>query len=583
VSDPTTEPVLVSATDPPLISGRFRIIGLLGSGGSASVFEAHDFTIDRTIALKVLHPHLSMIQEVRQDFFLEAAVAENVIHPNVAAVLDSGVHGTDSDSVAWIALELAPGISLAERVRLTGALRVDDALTLADAVLAALEAMHARGIVHRDISPSNVVIDFPTSGPLRPTDVRLVDFSLADVIGRSTAASDVVRTEHDRPAGNADSTGNGVRGSVNYMSPEQAMGSPVGERGDLYQAGATLYFALTGLAPYLRNSAEAVMRAHVEAPPPVPSVRAAGVPASVDRIVVTSMRTDENGRYASATQMRRAVRAAITLHPAVGSTRVLGGHPAGNSLEERTKVYRSRPAHMDASQGSRVEPAPETTSEPRFRGPALAIVTAAITLGAALVWILATSIPADPSPSSQRPKASATVSSPPATSVASTPRPAVVSTVVTVPALVSLTLDQARAALVSAGLAAGTVSSVDSPAAAGTVLSAGDGHDSAARGALIDLVVASGSNAVPRVVGLTLSVAVAAITRAGFVPNSSHQTEPDQTRYIVSGSSPGEGVAIKVGSEVRIAAADHGTIAPTSTPIPTPPASPSPSASPTSP
>lgn len=121
--------------------------------------------------------------------------------------------------------------------------------------------------------------------------MRLVDFGLADAIGHSTAASDIVRSER------TDTGRDGVLGSVNYMSPEQAMGRPMGERGDLYQAGATLYFALTGFPPYRRETPAAVMRAHIEAPPPVPS---AGIPGAVDRAVVTAMNTDENGRYASA-------------------------------------------------------------------------------------------------------------------------------------------------------------------------------------------------------------------------------------------------------------------------------------------
>jgi serine/threonine protein kinase len=579
VNRPTVDLGPVPSAEPSLIAGRFRIVGLLGSGGSASVFEARDFEIDRTVALKILHPHLSMTEEMRRGFLLEAAVAENLTHPNIAAVLASGVHGTDRDSFAWIALELAPGISLAERVGLAGALQVDDALTVADGVLSALEAAHAKGMVHRDISPANVMVDYPATGAMRPANVRLVDFGLADAIGRSTAASDLVRSER------ADTARNGILGSVNYMSPEQAMGRPVGERGDLYQAGATLYFALTGLPPYRRDSPEAVMRAHLEAPPPVPSVLAAGIPGAVDRIVVTAMSTDENGRYASATEMRRAVRDAVTAGVVQSPTRLLVGQPASRALQAKTTVYRARPTRTDGPPRPRVElalaPASAPASAPQNRRLALAIATAAITSVFAITWILAANTSPDSSSSSAPSKASATPSRQPTGTVASVPRPAVVSTVIAVPALVSLSLDQARTALVSAGLIVGTVSSLNSPAAAGTVLSAGDGRDRAARGTHIHLVVASGSNAVPRVAGLTVSAAVDTVRSAGFVVTLRNQADSDDASDTVLGSSPGEAAILTVGSEVVIDVAVPGATVPTVTPTPTPTPVPTPTPTPT--
>ena len=497
MNDPIVVLGSVPSADPPLVAGRFRIIGLLGSGGSASVFEARDFELNRTVALKILHPHLSMTEKMRRGFLLEAAFAQDLTHPNIAAVLDSGVHGTDSDSFAWIALELAPGISLAERVGRVGALQLDDALTVVDGVLAALEAAHAKGIMHRDISPANVMVDYSATGVLSSADVRLVDFGLADAIGRSTAASDIVRSER------TDSGRGNVLGSVNYMSPEQAMGRPVGERGDLYQAGATLYFALTGFPPYRRETPAAVMRAHIEAPPPVPSVLAAGIPGAVDRAVVTAMNTDENGRYASATDMRRALRDAVTAGVIQRPTRLLVGQPARSDFLAMTTVYRARPTRTEGPP----RPRARLTPAPRNRRLALAIATAAITSVFAITWMIGANAALDNSSSTAPSEASAIPSPPPTFTPASVPRPTVVSTSVALPALVSLSLDQARTALVSIGLVVGSVSSLNSPAVSRTVLSAGDGSARVARGTHIDLVVTSGSNSVPRVVRLTVSAA----------------------------------------------------------------------------
>ena len=583
MNDPIVVLGSVPSADPPLVAARFRIIGLLGSGGSSSVFEARDSELNRTVALKILHPHLSMTEKMRRGFLLEAAFAQDLTHPNIAAVLDSGVHTTDSDSFAWIALELAPGTSLAERVGRVGALQLDDALTVVDGVLAALEAAHAKGMVHRDISPANVMVDYSPTGVLRPSDVRLVDFGLADAIGRSTAASDIVRSER------TDSGRGNVLGSVNYMSPEQAMGRPVGERGDLYQAGATLYFALTGFPPYRRDTPAAVMRAHIEAPPPVPSVLAGGIPGAVDRAVVTAMNTDENGRYASATDMRRALRDAVTMGVVLSPTRLLVAQPARSDLLAMTTVYRARPPRTAGRPRPGAQPAPAPA--PRNRRLSLAIATAAITSVFAITWILAANAAPGPSSFSAPVEASATPSPQPTIAPAHVPRPAVVSTVVAVPALVSLSLDQARTALISSGLVVGTVSPLNSPAAAGTVLSAGDGSDTEARGTHIDLVVASGSNSVPRVVRLTVSAAFDAVRNAGFVATRHDKADSDFARDSVLGSSPGEAAIFTVGSEVIIYVAALGTTVPTatptptSTPTPTPTqtASPSPSAIPAAP
>ena len=498
---------------------------------------------------------------MRRGFLLEAAFAQDLTHPNIAAVLDSGVHDTDSDSFAWIALELAPGISLAERVGRVGALQLDDALTVVDGVLAALEAAHAKGMVHRDISPANVMVDYSATGVLRPSGVRLVDFGLADAIGRSTAASDIVRSER------TDSGRGNVLGSVNYMSPEQAMGRPVGERGDLYQAGATLYFALTGFPPYRRETPAAVMRAHIEAPPPVPSVLAAGIPGAVDRAVVTAMNTDENGRYASATDMRSALRDAVTVGVVLSPTRLLVAQPARSDLLAMTTVYRARPPRTDGPPHPGAQPAPAPA--PRNRRLSLAIATAAITSVLAITsvfaitWIIAANAPPDSSSSSSAPlEASATPSPQPTVTPARVPRPAVVSTVVDVPALVSLSLDQARTALVSVGLVVGTVSSLNSPAAARTVLSVGYGSERVARGTHIDLVVASGSNSVPRVVRLAVSAAVDAVRSAGFVATRHDQADSDFSRDSVLGSSPEEAAILPVGSEVIIYVAASGATVP---------------------
>jgi serine/threonine protein kinase len=564
-------------------------VGLLGSGGSASVFEARDFTTQRMIALKILHPHLSRSAEMKKGFLLEASAAESVRHRNIALVLGYGIHGTDNDSVAWIALERVAGISLAEHVQLNGALKPQDALTVADGLLAALEAAHAQGIVHRDVSPANVMVDYAAGpGSLRAIDVCLVDFGLADLIGRATTGSDVVRST------TTESAAKGVLGSVNYMSPEQASGQPVGVRGDIYQTGATLYFALTGQAPYQRSTPEAVMRAHLEAPPPVPSVVAQGIPTAVDRIVVTAMSSVEADRYGSATQMRRVVRGANARGAVTDHTRLLPGQQAHVREADRPTADVPRADHAGRvataadrrwaqrageNQRSERELVVHSLAPVRRGGLAVLIATAAIGSVLAIAVLLASS-GASGSSTAESPSMTPAASPQPSSTAISSVRP-VVAPNITVPRLVALSLDEARTALSSVGLALGTVLSINSPAAAQTVLSVPDGEGAGvALGARIDLVVASGVNIVPRVVGLSASAALDAVRSAGFSAVRHDQEDPDHASGTVLGSDPAEATALPIGAGVIITVSIPPPTPRASTPSPSPSPSTAPSTAP---
>jgi len=169
-----------------------------------------------------LHPELSRTPRLHEAFFREARAAGGIRHPNIVAVLDVGVHDDAREPLAWIALELAAGETLAEHVRHSGPLSVADALTLASAVLRGLAATHDAGLIHRDVSPANIMIAPASTGALGLEGVRLLDFGLADAAGRAATGSDVLRSE---PEGEGEPAG--VLGSVNYMSPEQTAEFPL--------------------------------------------------------------------------------------------------------------------------------------------------------------------------------------------------------------------------------------------------------------------------------------------------------------------------------------------------------------------
>lgn len=548
-----------------LIAGRYRLGELLGSGGSASVFAATDESSATPVALKLLHPHLSEDAEARESLLREARAAAGLRHPNLVSVLDSGVHGVgvhDADVGVWIALELAPGITLAEYVERTGPMDIGRALAVTTGVLRGLEAAHAAGLVHRDVSPSNIVVAASEHADLSPESVRLVDFGLVDVASRPNP-------------GRSDATAATVVGNANYISPEQAVGDAVDGRGDLYQVGGVLYFMLTGRPPYPRATAEATMQAHVSSPPPVASVLRPGVSREVDRFVVKCMLKRPDDRFASATEMLAAVAALGAPAPADSRTLRL---PAAGAVYTTVRVERRRSTPPGGRTVGRLDRPPpdqqaqdrsaDQPTEARSAGNdtswAWRLGIALVVVGALIAWIVSSATHVPPP-----------LAEPPATIVEVPPAAAPVqqkpaaTTAVVVPPIVGGSLADARAALEAAGLAVGTVSETASAAAAwsvsGSVPQPGASVDA---GSTVDLVVASGRNVIPFVAGLPRDAAIAAIQSAGFGVFLTVTADPSIERGTVLSTSPVGGSELGVGQPVTITVASSP--APSESPTPTP-------------
>lgn len=174
-----------------LIAERFHLRKLRGSGGTAAVFEADDTRHGRRVAVKLLHPHLAVGPVAWEAFFEEVRAAQAIAQPNIAEVYDAGLAPGDPP-VAWIAMELVEGVTLADHVRERGPLTIVDAVAVFAAVLDATGAAHAGGVVHRDITPSNIMLTSSASADADGTvsGIRLLDFGLADVPGRTTRGAD---------------------------------------------------------------------------------------------------------------------------------------------------------------------------------------------------------------------------------------------------------------------------------------------------------------------------------------------------------------------------------------------------------
>lgn len=561
-----------------LIAGRFRLIDLLGTGGSASVFLAEDAMSGQRVALKILHPHLTERPLARAHFLAEAARSARFRHPHSVQVLDVGEDLDRSEPVVWIALEFVSGATLAEHVRATGPLSPEAAISVMVPVLDALDVAHAAGLVHRDVSPTNVMVARDGSGEIDPSTVRLLDFGIAGDVGETAVGSAALLAARDEG-------GVGVLGNASYVSPEQARGDAVDERGDVYQAGALLYFALVGHAPFRRDDPTHVARAHVEAPPPVPSVGRPGIPRAVDRVVVKAMLKDPADRFPTARVMRDAL-AAVATDATAGTRATTAAKPISpptssaahttGTHEDRTGVTRVLGTTATPPRASSPVVSPFAAVH-RRRRPAgiamLATVAAAVTLG--VVISLATS-PSASVTTEPTPEPLTSTPSPEPTSPAS-----VADTRPRVPDVAQLQLDEASERIVSAGFVVGVVTSADSRWTEGTVIETSPvSGDRAAFGSAVAVTVASGYNAVPTVIGLEVHAALESVAGAGFTTASA----PTSTVGIgVIRTDPVGGTRRVVGSTVTVfepASAPSPTPTATPTPTPTPTAVPSPTVSP---
>ncbi|MDX6704417.1 MAG: hypothetical protein QOI48_263 [Solirubrobacteraceae bacterium] len=256
-----------------------RIEGLAGRGGMGVVYRATQLGLDRLVALKVITPALAEEPDFRTRFVAESKAAASIEHPNVIPVYYAG----ERDGVLFIVMRYVDGPDLRALVRAQGKLDGERAAHIVAQVGAGLDAAHQHGLVHRDVKPANVL--------LGPEDhAYLTDFGLT----KRTASTD----------GGLSRTGAWV-GTLGYVSPEQIRGERIDARTDVYALGCVLVYALTGQAPYIRDSDEATLWAHLNAPPPSDAV-----PAQFEGVVARALAKDPSDRYPSAGDLGRAALAA---------------------------------------------------------------------------------------------------------------------------------------------------------------------------------------------------------------------------------------------------------------------------------
>src|SRR5262249_2343098 len=249
------------------------------------VYRAHDLALDRKVALKLLAPELAEDERFRERFLRESKLAASLDHPSIIPIYDAGdVHGQ-----LYIAMRYVEGSDLKELLRREGALEPSRALALLTPLAGALDFAHARGLVHRDVKPSNVLLD-------SDEHVYLADFGLT-------------KSASDRSALTA--TGR-IMGTVDYAAPEQIEGKPVDSAADVYSLGCLLHECLAGEVPFPRDSELAVLWAHVHEPPP----KVAAQP-SLDPVIAKALAKDPRRRFESCRALVDATRLALGLQDVV--------------------------------------------------------------------------------------------------------------------------------------------------------------------------------------------------------------------------------------------------------------------------
>jgi tRNA A-37 threonylcarbamoyl transferase component Bud32 len=251
----------------------------IASGGMATVWKADDAVLGRSVAVKLLHPHLAGDHEFVERFRDEAKAAARLSHPSIVAIYDTA----SEDGLEAIVMELIEGITLRQYLDDFGMLSIEDAVDLARQVADALEAAHAARLVHRDIKPGNILL-------CPDRRIKVTDFGIAKALE------------------GADRTTSGtLLGTAKYLAPEQVEGTPVDERADLYSLGIVLFEALTGQAPFHAETDSATALARLRIDPPLVRASNPNVSVALERVVLTAMARDRTRRFPSAAVFSEAL------------------------------------------------------------------------------------------------------------------------------------------------------------------------------------------------------------------------------------------------------------------------------------
>ncbi len=257
------------------LDGRYELLELIGVGGMADIYRARDIQEDRIVAVKILKTEFAGSDEFLRRFRNESKAIALLSHPNIVKIYDVGF----TEKVQFIVMEYVDGITLTDYIEQQGVLKWRDALHFTVQVLKALQHAHDRGIVHRDVKSSNVML-------LRDGSIKVMDFGIA----RFNRENNKTVSEK-------------TIGSVHYISPEQARGDITDERSDIYSVGVALYEMLTGKKPFDGDTPVAIALKHMQSTPKRPTEINETIPEGMEQIVLKAMQKDPAARYQTAGEM----------------------------------------------------------------------------------------------------------------------------------------------------------------------------------------------------------------------------------------------------------------------------------------
>ena len=486
-----------------LVDNRYRIESPLGSGGMADVYLAHDDVLDRDVALKVMNGRYAHDDEFVERFKREAQSAAALSHPNIVSIYDRGESG-GAGGTYYIAMEYLSGGTLKDRILKRGPLPARTAAAVAAQIAEALQVAHRNGVIHRDIKPHNILIT--DSG-----DIKVTDFGIA----RAASSSTMTKT-------------GSILGTAHYISPEQAMGEPVGPASDLYSLGVVLYEMLTGKLPYDADTPIGIAMKHVNGHLKPPIEVDPSIPEGINAITCRLLAKDPEDRYGSAAELIKDLdRASDGLAPVSGATTRI--------------MHRAAPTRQRTRRNTRVAPPPTRTNNMRTTGKrrkngvlpwivALVLLALLIPLGWAGYSLL----------QNQQ-------GNPSARSAGGDPAPRI-----QVPDLSGMTLDEARRK-VGKDFNIKVGDKKDSEKPVNTILGQKPDSGKAVKGSDISVTVSGKQVAgVPDVGGATRDQAEGTLKDAGFKVKVEEKTSDQSQEGLVMSQSPGAGEKAGVGSEVKI-------------------------------
>ncbi|WP_404409085.1 Stk1 family PASTA domain-containing Ser/Thr kinase [Jeotgalibacillus malaysiensis] len=257
------------------LSGRYKVLKSIGSGGMANVYLARDMILDRDVAVKVLRMDYVSEANMLKRFQREAQSATSLTHPNIVSMYDVG----DEGDYYFLVMEFVEGMTLKQYIQEHSPLDLGDAINIMLQLTSAIAHAHHNGIIHRDIKPQNILID-------QEGNIKITDFGIAMAL----SATAITQT-------------NSVMGTVHYLSPEQARGGTASKKSDIYSLGIVMYELITGTLPYEGESPISIALKHLQSDLPRPSEVVKDLPQSLENVILKAAAKDPHYRYASADEM----------------------------------------------------------------------------------------------------------------------------------------------------------------------------------------------------------------------------------------------------------------------------------------